>query len=430
MRYSLDTDTPPEIKEFTKGMVDNFIRYLLDTDTIKSRTNTRVRECTTVINVFYNNLYRHASVNKSAMLISLNDTTYSKPFICNGRASKTKVSYTYTKRFFEYLESEGLATIKKGYAEFDTYRSKGVYKYRVTDFVKSTLELSYKLQQKGKELVEILDFIPIRNVIVLRDKNKNDRTFKMPSNKVSIKNTLIKFNGYMSKKNIRDPLHSKDYILQLTKIFNTTFDRGGRMYDNGIQNLSKSERKRLTIDEKTTCIYDYKAFETSLIYSVQGEVMEGDPYKVKIEGYDNTLLREIGKMVMTRIYYCKDRSELQASVSKSVQDKFNLTRLHDQGKIPEKRIPVGVIIDLLMDKHECIMEHFFLDSDYDPSHLGSLVMDYVLEYMIQNYDAGIIPVFDEVICEKEYEFELQEVMKRAYEFVVGTDKNCYIVKEK
>ena len=102
----------------------------------------------------------------------------------------------------------------------------------------------------------------------------------------------------------------------------------------------------------------------------------------------------------------------------------------EDGDIPERRIPVGQIIDLLIDKHEVIMEHFFSNSDYDPSNIGSRVMDYILEYMIQNYKTAVIPVFDEVICDKEFEYEVHDVMKRAYIHVVGSDTNCKIVKEK
>lgn len=428
MRYSLDTDIPSEVVNYSKIYLDGFINHLISNGKIKSKTPTRVQLCSVALKVFFNNIHKHVLSNKTSMTITLRPSSYSKGYICNGKESKNKVSYQYTVWLFEYFESIKLGGVDKGGVDFDVFKSKGKWSYKVSECKKSV----YIIPNEFREIM--LDvhakLIPLRNVIVLRDSSKNDVPFRLPKMFVSIKNTLVEANKWLIKVEILDPITSKIYPLQLVKIFNLDFNKGGRMYDFAIQSLSKQERYRLLIDGKETCVHDFKAFETSLIYSLQGEDMKGDPYKVDIEGYNHSVLREVGKMIMTRIYYCKSREELNASVSKDIADKFNLDRLVSEGKIPEKRIPVGQIIDMLIDKHEVIMEHFFCNSDYDPSNIGSRVMDYILEYMIQNYKVAIIPVFDEVICDKDYEFEVQDAMRQAYIHVVGTDKNCKIVKEK
>ena len=428
MRYSLDTDIPSEVVKISKVYLNDFIQFLIEKGKIRSKTATRLQLCSVALKVFFNNIHKHVINNKDTMTITLRPNSYSKGYICNGRESKDKVSYQYTVWLFEYLESVGLGGVEKGGVEFETFKSKGKWSYRVAETKKSIYTIPNKFKEDMKELTQVLT--PQRNVIVLRDKDKNDVTFRLPKMYAPIKNTLVEANKWLINTRITDPVNSKVYPLQLVKIFNTNFNKGGRMYDFAIQSLSKQERHRLLIDGKETCVYDFKAFETSLIYSLQGEVMEGDPYKVTIEGYKPSVLREVGKMIMTRIYYSKCREELNASVSKDIAEKFNLDRMVEDGDIPERRIPVGQIIDLLIDKHEVIMEHFFGNSDYDPSNIGSRVMDYILEYMIQNYKTAVIPVFDEVICDKEFEYEVHDVMKKAYIHVVGSDTNCKIVKEK
>jgi len=393
MRYSLDTDIPSEVVNYSKIYLDGFINHLISNGKIKSKTPTRVQLCSVALKVFFNNVHKHVLSNKTSMTITLRPSSYSKGYICNGKESKNKVSYQYTVWLFEYFESIKLGGVDKGGADFEVFKSKGKWTYKVAESKKSIYIIPNEFREVMLDVHAKL--IPLRNVIVLRDSSKNDVPFRLPKMFVSIKNTLVEANKWLIKVEILDPVTSKVYPLQLVKIFNLDFN-----------------------------------FETSLIYSLQGEEMKGDPYKVDIEGYNHSVLREVGKMIMTRIYYCKSREELNASVSKDIADKFNLDRLVSEGKIPEKRIPVGQIIDMLIDKHEVIMEHFFCSSDYDPSNIGSRVMDYILEYMIQNYKVAIIPVFDEVICDKDYEFEVQDAMRQAYIHVVGTDKNCKIIKEK
>ncbi|AUR84708.1 hypothetical protein NVP1063O_041 [Vibrio phage 1.063.O._10N.261.45.C7] len=430
MRYLFDTEVPKRIKDYSKVYVDNFLNYLIENEYIKSKTANRSRTAAIVVQVFLHNCYLSSINHRNLLTVTFRSKVYAKGFISNGKESKTKVSLQYTKWLFDFLKYNNLGYLDKGGATYESVRLRGRYVPRLLETKKSTFQFNNNIYEDMLELHKEISFKPINNVIILRDDDKNDITFSLPRSKVPIKNLLINLNREVADVEVYDPVKDIHYKLQLRKVFNVCFNRGGRMYDLGIQNLPKYERHRLQIDGKDTCVYDFKAFETSLLYSLQGEKMEGDPYKIVMEGYDNKLLRNICKMIMTRIYYCQDRKELQASVSKSVAEDFDIDRLFNSGKIPEKRIPVGHVIDLLIDKHESVSEYFYGKGDHDPSHVGSLVMDYILEYMIQNHRTAIIPVFDEVICDEDFSYEVSEVMKRAYEYVVGSSMNCIIVKEK
>ena len=430
MRYTFDTEVHKKIKDYSKPLLNEFLEYLLQEEHIKSRTPNRIKVASTALYVFINNCYL-SSVNHSKVLtVTFRTKVYAKGYIVNGKQSKVKVSLQYTKWLFDFLQHRNLGYLNKGGAIFESVKINGKYKPKLVSTERSTFEFNHDIYEDMLNLNEDIKFKPVTNVMILRDKDKNDITFSLPRSKVSIKNLLLNVNREMADIKVFDPVKKKHYKLQLKKVFNVCFNRGGRMYDLGIQNLPKHERYRLLIDDKETCVFDFKAFETSLLYSIQGVKMEGDPYKIGIDGYDPDTLRKICKMIMTRIYYCKDRSELQASVSKSITEDMCVDKLFEKGLLPERRIPVGHIIDILVEKHEPVMEYFYGKGDYDPSHVGSLVMDYILEYMIQNYKTAIIPVFDEVICDKDFAYEVQDVMKKAYHYVVGTDMNCMIVREK
>lgn len=428
MRYILNTDIPKKLKSYSKGHLYSFIDYLVSTGKVKRKTNTGVRLSSIVLDVFIYNVHLTLKNNKGSVVLTLDKNSYNKGYIVNGKESKTKVSKQYTEWVISYFEHINCGWLEKGGAEFEGVIIGNKRKAKLVSLKVSLFHISDKLKDEINELS--VGFIPDKNVMILRDENKKDKAFKLPTQYKNMKDILIQANEWFKDVSVYDPKKDLYYILQLRKIFNENFNKGGRMYDFAIQGLSKAERYRLRIDGKETCVHDFKAFETSLLYSLEGIEMEGDPYQTYIKHYDPDLLREIGKMFMTRIYYAESMSQLCASVSEDIFDNFDLEFLQEIGDIPEKRIPVVDILRSLMEKHKCIEHHFFRQSGVDPSNLGSRVMDHIFESMVQNYRVAMIPVFDEVICDKDYEEEVRQAMVNGYNFVVGTDMNCVITKEK
>lgn len=429
MRYNFNTDLPLMIKGYSSKLLEDFFKYIISKGYVKSKTNSRIKIASVAGSVFINNCYLSSNVNKRTVTLTLDKNSYNRAYIKNGSEGKVKVSYQYTKWFMEFLVETKRGSVEIGGLEYATFVGGGQYMYKIIDKHTSVFTMENRFYEDMCNLSSSINFDPIDNVIILRDVNGKDTTMKLDVYRKGMKNSLIDYNERGVGISVVDPLTGMDYMLQLQKIYNVDFNHGGRIYDMGIQILPKKVRRRLVIGGKETCIYDYKAFETSLIYTIQGEDLDTDPYQLHIKEYDNKILREIGKMIMTRIYYCKNRKELQFTVNRDIEDSFNLERLVKEGKIPEKRIPVGYMIEMLENRHECIMEHFYRKGQ-DPSNLGSLVMDYVVDYMLQNHKCLVVPVFDEVIVDRDYEFEVLRVMKEAFVRVVGSSANCSIVKEK
>ena len=92
-------------------------------------------------------------------------------------------------------------------------------------------------------------------------------------------------------------------------------------------------------------------------------------------------------------------------------------------------IPVKELIEALEEKNKVINDLLYNNVQHNLSHLGSQIMDFIINYFTQR-GILVLPVFDEVIIEMDHEEKLVKVMEMAYESVLGFTDNCYVVKEK
>lgn len=428
MRYVLDTKVPRNIKEYSKPIAKEYLNYLVDNGIVTNFTNSRLQICVVAVSVFIYNSYLHAVSNKKKFPIPLDRNVYSKGFIINGKPEKDKVSYEYTRNLIDYMQTIGKITYELGKREWMSYEVFGKYKTMTEDTV-TVVHMIDDFYKEMKTLKTAVGYVQKRSVISLRDEKGYPVAFTPTSYQSYIRKVVNNINGEALSAPI-GKVNDEDFDtrMQLEKIWNVTKERGGRMYTSELQSMPKAERKLLTLYKDPVVCLDYKCFETSLLYTMVGEKMQGDPYQIHIKGYDDELLRTIGKMVMTRIYYAKNEFELRASINFDIANDYDLDKLVVEGKIPSHRIPVAYVVNELMKQHDCVSDYFFKKGDVDPANLGSLVIDYIMDYMIQNHSEVVIPVYDEIICRQQFEDIVRCVMKEAYIHVVGSDMNCKIEK--
>ncbi len=118
-----------------------------------------------------------------------------------------------------------------------------------------------------------------------------------------------------------------------------------------------------------------------------------------------------------------------STLNSMVSVEFDIDKLYREGKIPDKRIDVKDVVDKLETKHYLIRHMFYGQHHTHPSYIGSLIADYITEYFTQR-GVLVLSVFDEFIIQEQYDKELEEVMFRAFDAVLGCHKNCAVVKEK
>lgn len=429
MRYSLNTDVSKGIKDYAKPLTEDFLVYLNKLGYISSITNTRRQIANVAMRVFISNCYQHSLVYKNTIIVPLDNTIYSKGFIMNGvEKKKEKVSKQYTRWLLDFMQDTGFGTYVLGKREYESHIINNRYEMVINDTV-TVFKMMESFYEDLKSSKDYIGFTPKEDVITLRDINGLPIPFKLNNHLKRMAKVYKDINKKSSKIIIGKTNDSEfEIIIQFEKILNITKERGGKVY-NEVQRWPKKERKLLLIEDSPVVCLDFKAFETSLLYSMQGEILKSDPYQVSIDGFDSKLLREIGKMIMTRIYYSEDEFQLRSSVNFDIAKEYDLDSLVEQGKIPTPRIPVSYIMKELMKRHYCISNYFFSNQETDPAYLGSLVVDYIIDHLNQKHNIFVIPVFDEIICKVEDKDIVLQAMKDGFSFVVGTEINCVIEDE-
>lgn len=380
-----------------------------------------------VVSCFLLNTYQRFIQGHYKVGVTLDESNYSKPLILNGRNTGRKVSYTYTRSFLDFLILEDYIDLEVGGKPSYGFHNG---RWQIVEFSKSYVTMKDKLKNLYDEMGEDFGKEPLVNVIILRDSNKRSLTYKMNEHIKEVKNYLQEFNKFSRDKVVK--IGEKEYDVQSYKVYNTSFQKGGRTHmKNSIQHLSKSTRLSAVIEGEEVCSYDFKGFEPSLAYSMSQEVMEcSDPYELDIEDYDKDVLRKFCKLALLIMFNTDSKSVAHKALNSAVRAEFDVKKLYDQGKIPEEYIPVKLLMEELETKHHIIADKFYKGFGADLQYAGSLINDYIVEYMMQAHGCLVVQTHDEFMAPESFREKLVDCMYKGYEHICGSRQNCRIVKEK
>lgn len=378
-------------------------------------------------------------------ILLLHPSHYTGDVIVNGRKTGRKVSYDYTRRALSWLEDNGFIHIKVG--EVSSYSwSESNNKYIAKGKTKSSYELTLKFLYSAEDCISSYKIEPEDNVIKLRGDDKKDETFKMTPALRRKKDTLIKFNKKFI--DIRAYVEDNSHIIQLNKIYNLSFQRGGRNYmkEGSFQNLPLSLRKECTLDMANGEVFklaelDYKALHPSILYCKVGKVIPEsfDPYYIKnIWGFDSEELRSIAKVALLILINSDNyHKALYALKYKMISDQFDsdaegvaLESIHNNldGSDVSYEELAKVIIKSIKENNQGIKEFFHSGIGAQLMKTDADIMDYVLEYFLDK-DIPVLLVHDSAAIRKDMVEELEQVMYDAYEKTVGTLDNCIIERK-
>lgn len=362
--------------------------------------------------------------------ISLDQSVYSNyVLLCNGRKVNRSISYTYVRSVLDFLVFYGYIKLTVGGFTGDNTDYGFVKgKWVPVSFGRSYFEVLTKLKDIYPEEVVPLK---IANIMRLKDSDKKPIPYaKLPPHMKPVFEYQDNYNTFSFKFEIT--VDKKVYYVQAHKTYNTSFNLGGRSYMEGsetIQSLSKEKRSRVRIDGMSCHCLDYKAFEPSLLYTMRQEVVGfDDHYMINLPEYDSVLLRKICKGVLLRMLNCESKESAYKACRSYIKDEYGVQSLYESGLIPEARIDVMTIIDMLEQKHYLIKADFYKGIGSELQYAGSLINDYLLDYFMQR-GILVVQVHDAFIVEKEHEEALEQCMKRAFVDVFGFDDNVKITKE-
>lgn len=376
------------------------------------------------VSCFLLNSYKPFTKYMTNIGLTLDEASYSNKVIVNGKNSERKVSYRYTRHLFTFLEQKEYITLYVGgKINYEFINDRWIF----IDRERSYATLLLKLIILFDECVLDYKSEPLNNVVILRDKNKKAITFKVDEHIRGVKDNTYMYNSFSLEHKVS--CRETVYDVQIFKIYNVVLTKGGRSFmKNSIQNLSSEERKFIEIDEEEVCIFDYKCFEPSICYTMCQEVFEGkDYYSIDgFEDYDRKLLRDLCKLSLLIMFNTDSRRSAHFAINEEIAKNYDVPELYRSGKIPSKHIPVKLILDRLTDKHHLIAHKFYCSFGSELQYAGSLIIDYVTDYMMQTHKCLVLSVFDECIAKEEFRELLYSTMVEAFSSVLGFSDNCKI----
>ncbi len=233
-------------------------------------------------------------------------------------------------------------------------------------------------------------------------------------------------------------LGTKQLNTRVARIFNRDFELGGRSYA-GYQNLTKQQRKLITINGESTVEPDFNQLHPHLLYALCGLQLTEDPYL--ISGFS----RDTVKKIFLIFINCKGQRGLdilakQITLSARRKQKQEYSRYqHKRAMYEIKRekcllcsvpykaknlnqhiegIPDGTdgkkLVEALTEKHQVIMslvnsENIGLKLQYQDSQIMKEVMRELTTRNIPH-----LVIHDSVRCQKSSKQVVHNVMKKAY----------------
>jgi hypothetical protein len=423
--YVLDSKVNKSLISIRDCLLSEYLTWL--SSYYNKITENKRRLSRNAVSCFVTNSYNGYLAGYGRVGLTLDENSYSKSVIVNGRDTKRKISYTYTRSFLNFL-------VEVGYIELDI-AEKPTFTFSYGKWEMDDRGSSYSIfKPKLLGLFYAVGDFEVEqrvNVLFLRNKAKNNIPFKATEQTEYTKEFLDGFNSF----SMGYIVSCKDvvYDVQMYKVFNVDFYKGGRSFmQNSIQSLSSEDRKHIQIDNKPVCIFDYVGFEPSLCYTMSQEVFEGDDYYEldTLKDYDKITLRKLVKSAMLVMFNVKRRDQALEAINNVFAEEYDVKVLYNEGKIPSEHIPVRVLVEQIEKKHPLILDKFYKGFGLQLQYAGSYISDYIIDHMMQNYKCLVLSVFDEFIAQEEYRDTLYNTMVKAYENVLGFSDNCKIKCEK
>lgn len=334
---------------------------------------------------------------------------------CPGtRNAKLFIRYRPLVNCIETLEQHGYIETKIGYHDQATGKGRQS-RMRATDKLIQAL-LFHNFE---RQMIERKKDVPV----VMRDSDKNqieievNSTLKRKQAKVNRINKFldeqeITFNptpeaikGMWQRKITKPNLKRK----QLVRIFNESFNEGGRFYRHWCQGLPKEYRRFIRINGHQVTELDYSSIHPYILYAKHGLPMpDEDMYSVEGMAGGNENQRKICKTILLTIFNVRpDQDPVKAVMSD----------LHKKG-IRTKRNEIVYLIEKLKEKHHSIKKYFGSGIGRKLQKIDSDIAERImLELMKQNVPC--LPVHDSFVAPAENRDVLRVAMIQEAKAVTG-----------
>lgn len=392
----------------------------------------------TIGNLLFN-VSRLVMNNQDTLVFTKERKFFDEGIKVNGKYCKIKLSYTFFNKLISVLKDEGMVDVVLGgdFIYHEHIDNNGEVKKistgkRTTSKMVVNEKLLALLQDKTVKYT-------LENIMILRDEDKNDLQYEPTQLQLQQIHFLKGYNQHLSDFKFYDKDGKTIAEPFLRRIFNTSFELGGRYYTQlgVIQTMCLEDRLKITVDGRKCCEIDAAALHPSILATRAGIKVDYDPYDFEVpaeidynaieeykikygkDKYDP--IRNLNKIAVLLAFNNKTRGAALQSISR---------KLRDDASLPEKdRMYFGInFIDInqlyvnMENRNIAISESFGSNAGAFLQWLDSMWMERVLGYLIQ-LNIPAIPVHDSIVCPEDCIDNVVKAMTLSYEQSFGDSYN-------
>ena len=392
----------------------------------------------TIGNLLFN-VSRLVMNNQDTLVFTKERKFFDEGIKVNGKQCKIKLSYTFFNKLIGVLKDEGMVDVVLGgdFIYHEHIDSNGEIKKIATG--KRTVS---KMVVNEKLLTLLQDKTikySMENIMILRDEDKNDLQYDPTQLQLQQIHFLKGYNEHLSDFKFYDKNGKLIAEPFLRRIFNTSFEMGGRYYTQMgvIQTMAPEDRLKIAVDGRKCCEVDAVALHPSILATRAGINVDYDPYdfevpaeidyeaiekyKIKYGRNQYDPVRNLNKIAVLLAFNNKTRGAALQSISRKLRDDANLPE-KDRMYFGVNFIDINQLYANMANRNLAISESFGSNAGAFLQWLDSAWMERVLGYMIQQ-NIPAIPVHDSIVCPEDCADIVVKAMTLAYEQSFGDSYN-------
>lgn len=419
--------------------------YKLYSDYYKIRLSDEKSLKYTIGNLLFN-VSRLVMNNQDTLVFTKERKFFDEGIKVNGKQCKIKLSYTFFNKLITVLKEEGMIDVTLGgdFIYHEHIDSNGEIKKIATG--KRTVS---KMVVNEKLLTLLQDKTikySMENIMILRDEDKNDLQYNPTQLQLQQIHFLKGYNEHLSDFKFYDKNGKLIAEPFLRRIFNTSFEMGGRYYTQMgvIQTMAPEDRLKIAVDGRKCCEVDAVALHPSILATRAGINVDYDPYdfevpaeidyeaiekyKIKYGRDQYDPVRNLNKIAVLLAFNNKTRGATLQSISRKLRDDANLPE-KDRMYFGVNFIDINQLYANMANRNLAISESFGSNAGAFLQWLDSAWMERVLGYMIQQ-NIPAIPVHDSIVCPEDCADIVVKAMTLAYEQSFGDSYNLKLKVKK
>lgn len=419
--------------------------YKLYSDHYKIRLSDEKSLKYTIGNLLFN-VSRLVMNNQDTLVFTKERKFFDDGIKVNGKRCKIKLSYTFFNKLIDVLKDEDMVDVVLGgdFIYHEHIDSNGEIKKIATG--KRTVS---KMVVNEKLLTLLQDKTikySMENIMILRDEDKNDLQYDPTQLQLQQIHFLKGYNEHLSDFKFYDKNGKLIAEPFLRRIFNISFEMGGRYYTQlgVIQTMAPEDRLKITVDGRKCCEVDAVALHPSILATRAEINVDYDPYdfevpaeidyeaiekyKIKYGRDQYNPVRNLNKIAVLLSFNNKTRGAALQSISRKLRDDANLPE-KDRMYFGVNFIDINQLYANMANRNLAISESFGSNAGAFLQWLDSAWMERVLGYMIQQ-NIPAIPVHDSIVCPEDCADIVVKAMTLAYEQSFGDSYNLKLKVKK